>query len=167
MTAIVLLAPSPVTQKHAERLSAQLAAAGFKVGHSDAQRVRGVDVDAADKVVLLWSKDAARGPALRAAARRARADGKLICARLDSARPPKEAGRAIAAPRGRNAARTWARLIGATRPAAMAPSRATTLVAPTHDSKTKKSRGGGWLVGAALAGMAAAAGLATYFILLN
>jgi hypothetical protein len=173
MTAIVLLAPSTVSQKHAARLSADLAALGVRVGRSDGRRVANSELDAADKVVLLWTKGSPRGSALRATARRARAEGKLICARLDGAKPPKDIGRGIAAPRGRHAARAWLKLIGAQQAAvppsptprkaaaATAASKPATIVGAAQAAKG----GGGMLMGiGAFVVLAIGAGAAAYVL---
>jgi len=61
----------------------------------------------------LWS---ARGtPALRAVARKAHANGKLVCVRLDSASPPVDAGgvHAVRLPRGRAQGAAWRKLLAA------------------------------------------------------
>lgn len=108
---IVILAPNSNALKHARRVAGDLSKLGFKVGGSDG-RISSSEVDQAHKVVLLWSGGQARGPALRAAARRAKANGKLVTVRIDASRPPKEAGRAVKLPQGRQTTRAWRRLLG-------------------------------------------------------
>lgn len=108
---IVILAPNAAALKHARRVAGDLSKLGFKVGGSDG-RLTGSEVDQAHKVVLLWSAGQARAPALRAAARRAKANGKLVTVRIDATRPPAEAGRAVNLPRGKQTTRAWQRLLG-------------------------------------------------------
>ena len=108
---IVILAPNAAALKHARRVAGDLSKLGFKVGGSDG-RLTGSELDQAHKVVLLWSAGQARAPALRAAARRAKANGKLVTVRIDATRPPAEAGRAVNLPRGKQTMRAWQRLLG-------------------------------------------------------
>jgi hypothetical protein len=108
---IVILAPNAHALKHARRVAGDLSKLGFKVAGCDG-RISGSEVDQAHKVVLLWSGGQARGPALRAAARRAKANGKLVTVRVDATRPPKEAGRSAKLPRGKQTTRAWQRLLG-------------------------------------------------------
>lgn len=108
---VVILAPNANALKHARRVAGDLSKLGFQVAGCDG-RISGAEVDQAHKVVLLWSGGQARGPALRAAARRAKANGTLVTVRLDSTRPPKEAGRAAKLPRGKQTTRAWQRLLG-------------------------------------------------------
>lgn len=63
------------------------------LGYEVANYTPGVKRTNADKIVMLWSRAAWGTPALRAAARKARATGSLVCVRLDNARPPVESGR--------------------------------------------------------------------------
>lgn len=107
---VVILAPNAAALKHARRVAGDLSKLGFQVAGCDG-RITGAEVDQAHKVVLLWSGGQARGPALRAAARRARANGTLVTVRLDGTRPPKEAGRAAKLPRGKQTTRAWQRLL--------------------------------------------------------
>jgi hypothetical protein len=111
---ILLLAHGPRAEAHARRVASELNALGFAVGaHAGGTRPR---LDAAHRVVLLWSRATARTPALRAAARAAKAAGKLVCVRLDAARPPSDVGGAgaIAVPRGRAQRSAWRRMLGPT-----------------------------------------------------
>ncbi|MBN8607883.1 MAG: hypothetical protein J0L81_13285 [Caulobacterales bacterium] len=123
---IVILAPNANALKHARRVASDLSKLGFQVGGSDG-RVPGAQLDKAHKVVLLWSGGAARAPALKAAARRAKANGKLVTVRIDASRPPAEAGRAVDLPRGRQTTRAWRRLLG---PQSPTPTQTATKPAP-------------------------------------
>jgi len=65
----------------------------------------------ADKVVMLWSRAAWGTPALRAAARRAHAAGKLVCVRLDHVPPPIRGARLTTLPDRRDERWAWRRLL--------------------------------------------------------
>lgn len=141
---IFILAPNANAAKHARRVAADLSKLGFVVGGSDG-RLRGAQLDEAHIVVLLWSGGAARGPALRAAARRAKANGKLVTVRVDATRPPAEAGRSVTLPRGRQTMRAWRRLLGpqsptpTPAPAKLAPRKLATHAAPTRNAKMRRA----------------------------
>lgn len=135
---IVILAPNAHALKHARRVASDLSKLGFQVGGSDG-RLPGAQLDKAHKVVLLWSGGAARAPALKAAARRAKANGKLVTVRIDSTRPPAEAGRAVTMPRGRQTTRAWRRLLG---PQSPTPTQTPTKPAPRKlEKRTRPTRG--------------------------
>lgn len=135
---IVILAPNAHALKHARRVASDLSKLGFQVGGSDG-RLPGAQLDKAHKVVLLWSGGAARAPALKAAARRAKAKGKLVTVRIDSTRPPAEAGRAVTMPRGRQTTRAWRRLLG---PQSPTPTQTPTKPAPRKlEKRTRPTRG--------------------------
>lgn len=144
---LVLLAHAPGARALADDVSAQLEALGYAVDAlPQARGARAASLAGAHRLVLLWSRQAARTPALRAAAKRA--GDKLLCIRLDDAHPPAALGaRAIALPRGRHAADVWRRLL------ARAPERA--IAAPA--ARTSRIAG----IGAALT-MALAVGAALY-----
>lgn len=110
---LVLLAHAPGARAAAADVSAQLEALGYKVDALPmARRARAARLEEAHRLVLLWSREAARAPALRAAAKKALAQDKLTCVRLDAAAPPSALGaRAIALPKGRAAAEIWRRLL--------------------------------------------------------
>lgn len=131
---VVILAPNAAALKHARRVAGDLSKLGFQVAGCDG-RITGAEVDQAHKVVLLWSGGQARGPALRAAARRAKANGTLVTVRLDGTRPPKEAGRAAKLPRGKQTTRAWQRLLGP-----QAPTPTQTPVRPAPRKLEKRTR---------------------------
>jgi hypothetical protein len=131
---VVILAPNAAALKHARRVAGDLSKLGFKVEGCDG-RITGAEVDQAHKVVLLWTSGQARGPALRAAARRAKANGKLVTVRVDSTRPPKEAGRAVKLPRGKQTTRAWQRLLGP-----QSPTPAQTPIRPAPRKLEKRAR---------------------------
>lgn len=89
MTRRILIAHPRGAETQARSVAAELRALGYEVNDyaSGAKRMR------TDKVVMLWSRAAWGTPALRAAARKARATGSLVCVRLDSAPPPVDATR--------------------------------------------------------------------------
>src|SRR5690606_7261587 len=116
----------------------------------EGRRARARTLASAHRLVLLWSREAARAPALRAAAKLAVKGDKLTCVRLDAAHPPAALGlRAIALPRGRRALEAWRRLL-----ARAAPERRAAIA-----SSPRTSRLAG--IGAALM-MALAVGVALY-----
>ncbi|UPT61836.1 MAG: hypothetical protein M0D54_15740 [Hyphomonadaceae bacterium JAD_PAG50586_4] len=131
---IVILAPNANALKHARRVAGDLSKLGFQVAGCDG-RISGAEVDQAHKVVLLWSGGQARGPALRAAARRAKANGTLVTVRVDATRPPKEAGRAAELPRGKQTTRAWQRLLGP-----QAPTPTQTPIRPAPRKLEKRTR---------------------------
>lgn len=89
MTRRILLAHPRGAEAQARGVAAELRALGYEVSNY----APGAKRAAADKVVMLWSRAARGTPALRAAARKARATGSLVCLRLDSAPPPVGASR--------------------------------------------------------------------------
>ncbi len=118
MASRILLAHPNGAVTHARTVTAQLEALGYEVGALTPRTQRD-----ARKVVMLWSRAAWGTPALRTAARRAHAAGKLVCIRLDSAPPPVQGARGVQLKKGV----TWRRLLSAkARPAAVAtrPARA-------------------------------------------
>lgn len=84
MTRRILIAHPRGAETQAREIAAELRALGFEVGDytPGAKRAK------ADKVVMLWTRAAWGTPALRAAARKARATGSLVCVRLDGAPLP-------------------------------------------------------------------------------
>jgi len=80
----VLLAHPPGAEALARGVAAELKALGYDVKNYAPNEPRTGN----EKVVLLWSRAAWGTPALRAAARKAKATGSLVCVRLDSAPPP-------------------------------------------------------------------------------
>lgn len=109
---VAVLAGNHTAQAQAKRVAAELAALGFAVDpvlDPALKRQQAARLERARKVVLVWSRAARGTPALRAAARRARANGKLVCVTVDAA-PPPVGGRAVALPRDRAA---WRRILNA------------------------------------------------------
>lgn len=84
MPSRVSLAFAKGAERQARDISAQLSALGYEVGPISARGKKA----ASGKVVMVWSRAALGAPALRAAARKAHAAGKLVCIRADSAPPP-------------------------------------------------------------------------------
>lgn len=119
MASRILLAHPNGAVTHARAVTAQLEALGYEVGALTPRTRRA----GAHKVVMLWSRAAWGTPALRAAARKAHAAGKLVCIRLDSAPPPVHGARGTMLKKGV----AWRRLLSAkARPVAVAsrPARA-------------------------------------------
>lgn len=85
----ILLAHPRGAEVQARAVAAELRALGYEVSDYAA----GSRGDGTDKLVLLWSRAAWGTPALRAAARKARMAGSLVCVRLDNAPPPVESAR--------------------------------------------------------------------------
>ncbi|QGZ95957.1 hypothetical protein [Terricaulis silvestris] len=118
MASRILLAHPNGAATQARAVTAQLEALGYEVGALTPRTRR----TGAQKVVMLWSRAAWGTPALRAAARKAHAAGKLVCIRLDSAPPPVQGARGTTLKKGV----AWRRLLNAkARPAAVAASRPT------------------------------------------
>jgi hypothetical protein len=114
MTRRILLAHPRGAEAQARGVAAELRELGYEVKNyaPGAKRVR------TDKVVMLWSRAAWGTPALRAAARKARATGSLVCVRLDSAPPPVESARSARLTKDV----AWRRLLSTkARPVAPAP----------------------------------------------
>lgn len=108
---VLLLAHGRRAEAQAQRVAKQLSKLGYAVGAGDV--TARAELNQAHRVVLLWSRAEARTPALRAAARQAKAGRKLVCVQLDGARPPSDAGAAIALPRS---SQDWRRLMTARTP---------------------------------------------------
>lgn len=81
MRSPIQLAHPRNAERQAQIVAEELRALGYAVSK---RAPRG----GAQKVVMLWSRAAWGTPALRAAARKAHAAGKLVCIRLDRAPPP-------------------------------------------------------------------------------
>ncbi|MBX3430354.1 MAG: hypothetical protein KF779_12310 [Hyphomonadaceae bacterium] len=86
MTKRIFIAHPRGAETQARGVAAQLRLLGYEVCDYE-PRGRRVGTD---KIVMLWSRAARGTPALRAAARTARATGALVCVRLDGAPPPVE-----------------------------------------------------------------------------
>ena len=86
---VVLIHP-PESESAATRIADQLLKLGYPVQRAgaDVKRARAAKIETAGRVVVLWSRAARGTPALRAAVRRARARGTLVCVALDAAPPP-------------------------------------------------------------------------------
>ncbi len=111
---LVLIAHAPSAEERAAEIATQLAALGYAVDAlPEAPRARNARLNAAHKLIVLWSHDAARVPNLRVIARMARAMGKLACVRLDGAKPPPGlcSKVSIRLPRGRAQSTAWRRLL--------------------------------------------------------
>lgn len=84
MTRRILIAHPRGAETQARGVAAELRALGYEVGdYSPGAKRAG-----STKVVMLWSRAAWGTPALRAAARQAKAAGSLVCVRMDDAPPP-------------------------------------------------------------------------------
>lgn len=114
---LLILASGPRANAQASKVAADLSALGFNVTPASLRRAKAAKIETAHKVVLLWSRAARGTPALRAAAQRAKAKGKLVCVALDAAPPPLGA-KAQKLPRQRLA---WRRLLGSKHRAVVAP----------------------------------------------
>lgn len=126
----ILLAHPRGAEPQARAVAAELRTLGYEVSDYSPSS-RGA---APDKLVLLWSRAAWGTPALRAAARKAKATGSLVCVRLDSAPPPLPATHSA-----RLVKRVaWRRLLNAKPSAPVAavhrPSRA-----PLHTARAKRA----------------------------
>ncbi|MGE0739884.1 MAG: hypothetical protein AB7O98_00970 [Hyphomonadaceae bacterium] len=155
---VLLLTHGRLAQAQARSVASHLSQLGYAVGQASARAARG-SLDEAHKVVLLWSRAADRTPALRAAARRAKAEGKLVCVQVDGAVPPSDTGRAVTLPRSRQ---DWRRLLGPRAPkpaqtsAIVARSPATTKPAPRPRRVNEPTRSARARVTAAVATPASA-----------
>ncbi|MBI1188095.1 MAG: hypothetical protein GC206_12340 [Alphaproteobacteria bacterium] len=170
----ILVAHAPAAKKRAAVVIDELAALGYRIEAASVttlaphrRKALAGAVAEAGAVVVLWSKDAAETPALRAAADRAQAAGKLALARLDAATPPLGL-RAVdlSAWKGFAGAKAWKRLLASlpTAPASHAGS-GTKAVSTAAPAPAKKKGGGalGWiLLALALLG-AGGAGAYLYF----
>lgn len=114
---LVILAHTPGADAHADEIAAQLVALGYAIDRdvttpgAAAARARARRIAAAHRYIVLWSREAAKAPALRAAAKHAMRAGKLASVRLDKTPPPVGGADAIALPRGRAQAHAWRRLL--------------------------------------------------------
>jgi len=84
MTKRILIAHPRGAETQARGVASELRALGYEVGDYRPGAKRAGSA----KVVMLWSRAAWGTPALRAAARQAKAAGSLVCVRLDDAPPP-------------------------------------------------------------------------------
>ncbi|MGE0828139.1 MAG: hypothetical protein AB7O04_02160 [Hyphomonadaceae bacterium] len=179
----ILVVRAPKAGKRADNVTARLAALGYKVEAGPAaalaphsrKQLEGA-VAKAERVLVLWSKDAAAAPSVLAAAARAKAAGKLTLARLDAAQPPillRAPGEVnLSAWQGR-ATRDWQRLLArlpsaktSAKPAAqkLAKKAAAAPLAATADEPKKKG-GAGLAIGLGLLALAAAGAAAAYIFL--
>lgn len=111
MPATILLANAPAQEREANEAKAELEALGYAVDTAPRPQALKPKLDAASRVVLLWSPDAAKSAPLRAVARRAQAAGKLVCVRVERSPGPGFGGARIV-PRPR--ARGWTALLEGT-----------------------------------------------------
>jgi hypothetical protein len=129
MPSRVLLAFAKGAEDQARDIRAQLSALGYDVGATSARGSKATS----DKVVMVWSRTAP--PALRAAARRAHAAGKLVCIRLDSAPAPVKGAPGARFTKGV----AWRRLLSAAaRPAAEASRPARARIHAARAKRTKR-----------------------------
>jgi hypothetical protein len=182
----LLVAHAPEEEERATLLAAKLGALGYEV-RQEADIYRALspferrrlqaDIDEAACVVVLWSRDGADGPALRAAIDRAKASGKLALARMDSAPPP--VGHSAVADLthwiGSDQTRAWRALVAAIGTAAKAPvkrraptpapspQRASAPPVSAAAPEKRKSGAGGAILTLLL--LLAAAGGAAYYVL--
>jgi hypothetical protein len=177
----LLVAHAPEEEARAALLAAKLGALGYEV-RQEADIYRALspferrrlqaDIDKAACVVVLWSRDGADGPALRAAAEHAKARGKLALARMDTSAPPH--GLAAVADLtnwiGRDQTRAWRALLAAIGTAAKAPIKrraaapAAQRGAAVAAAPEKRKSGGAGLILTLLALLAAAGGGAYYVL---
>lgn len=80
---IIVLSNDSRTQSSADRISADLSKLGFKIDRG----AKAAKIETAHRVIVLWSRAARGTPALRAAVRRARAKGTLVCVGPHAAPP--------------------------------------------------------------------------------
>lgn len=162
----------------AARVAKKLDALGFKIRNEfdidgalspHARRRRAEEIAKAERLLVLWSKDAASSPALLDAAARARAAGKLTLVRLDAAAPPASLRRAEAADLsnwlGRDTPR-WRALVaalGRTGAKAATPHRAAAAPAGAMPAPAEKKGGGlGWVLLLLVIAAAGAGGFYAY-----
>lgn len=86
MTRRILIAHPRGAETQAHGVASELRSLGYEVS----DYTPGAKRAGSDKIVMLWSRAAWGTPALRAAARKARATGSLVCVRLDNAPSPVE-----------------------------------------------------------------------------
>jgi len=127
----ILLAHPRGAENHARGVAAELKALGYEVRSYTPRAQR----SGAHKVVLLWSRAAWGTPALRAAAKKARATGSLVCVRLDSAPPPVEGAHLLPLKRNGPQRVAWRRALSSSPRAT--PTRAS---APPAARTTKRAR---------------------------
>lgn len=175
----IIVTHAPEAAARAKQVAEKLGALGFTVrngmdvaGASPfVRRKRAAAIDKADRVLVLWSKDAP--PALLEAASRARAKGKLAFARLDAASAPAglRPGAVVdlSAWSGRET-RAWKSLIATLGPvprsggAKRAPARAAA-AATSSASESRKGGGvGAWIAALLVLGALGAGG---YFFALQ
>lgn len=173
----IIVTHAPEAAARAKQVAEKLGALGFTVrngfdvaGASPfVRRKRAAAIDKADRVLVLWSKDAP--PALLETASRARAKGKLAFARLDAAAPPPglrpKAIVDLSAWSGRET-RAWKSLIATLGPAprGAGAKRAPARTASTP-STTEAKKGGGagaWIAALLVLGALGAGG---YFFALQ
>lgn len=167
----VLVAHAPEETARAMLVANKLDALGYKVLQDGGDRRLSpferrklkADIDKAACVLVLWSREAADAPALRAAAERAAASGKLALARLDAAPPPMgfAANANLTNWMGRET-RAWRQLVTSIGPATRAPASARSAAravgaTPAPERAKKKGGGGGMLLGAFVCLLAAVA----------
>lgn len=173
----IIVTHAPGAAARAKQVAEKLGALGFKVrGEIDlanaspfVRRQRAAAIDKADRVLVLWSKDAP--PALLETASRARAKGKLAFARLDAASAPAglRPGAVVdlSAWSGRDT-RAWKSLIAALGPAPRAAAAKRTPVraaAPAAATSDRKGGGAGaWITALLVLGALGAGG---YFFALQ
>ncbi|HVZ99955.1 MAG TPA: TIR domain-containing protein [Caulobacterales bacterium] len=156
----VLLAHAPGEEERAALVAEKLDALGYKV-RQDADIARplspferrklAAEIDAAACVLVLWSREAAETPSLRAAAARALAQRKLAVARLDFSAPPVRGAANLVNWLGNEQSRAWRQVLGAVGAAAKprataqgaAPRPAAAANAPAPAPARAEKKGGG------------------------
>lgn len=126
----ILLAHPRGAEAQARGVAAELKALGYEVRDYTPRAQR----SGAHKVVLLWSRAAWGTPALRAAARQARATGSLVCVRLDRAPPPVEGAHLLPLKRSQQ---RWRRALSGSPRAT--PTRAPATPAPRTTQRARRT----------------------------
>ncbi|MFT3729507.1 MAG: hypothetical protein QM759_16915 [Terricaulis sp.] len=139
VSSIVVLANDSHAEPVADRVSADLAKLGFKVDRATPGRATAAKIEAAHRVIVLWSRAARGTPALRAAVQRARAKGTLVCVGLHAAPPLVGVKRVARVPQSGSA---WRSALAKRRAVAVAANRiARTRTPPKRARRTAKAGG--------------------------
>jgi len=145
----VLVTHAPEEGARAQIVAEKLGALGYQVSQSAdiyrplspfERRKLAAEIDKAGCVLVLWSREAAEAPALRALAERAKASGKLALARLDqSTLPMGLKGANLANWLGRGQSQGWRQLLSSIPAVAPARSGANRKPAPASQAPAAKS----------------------------
>ncbi|MES1200598.1 MAG: hypothetical protein ABUS57_04025 [Pseudomonadota bacterium] len=181
----VLVTHAPEEGARAQIVAEKLGALGYQVSQSAniyrplspfERRKLAAEIDKAACVLVLWSREAAEAPAVRALAERAKANGKLALARMDQSAPPMGfTGANLANWAGRDQTRAWRQLLTTIRAAApvRASGRKSAPAAAAKSASTsappaseKKSGGAGLAIGlVVLLALGGAGAAAAHFVL--